>query len=335
MRKIQQKWVQHSVLCILIIIFFVPVTITIQATSSEFNFLSEAQKLKELGIFKGTQAGFELERNATRAEAAVILVRLLGAEDIALANNYSHPFVDVPDWVSPYIGYLYKMNLTQGIDAKHYGCQLKITQEAFLTFCLRSLNYSDTHGDFYWNAASFKAVEIGLIDEQFQTNLRSENEITRDSICGILYNMLNQKNKEFTSTLIQTLISKGVIIQIEAIEQGMYILPTTLQYSGKIVSINNTSKFVAFAQRNEVDYITFIPFGGVEKAYTTSLLLLTDEGKTISVCFSKEYSIDQVQPLDLKINEHIAITGNLVIEFPKKDNQVISLVTSEITLLGQ
>lgn len=42
----------------------------------------QAVMLKKLGLFQGTEESFELERNMTRAEAAVMLVRFLGAEDI-------------------------------------------------------------------------------------------------------------------------------------------------------------------------------------------------------------------------------------------------------------
>ena len=36
--------------------------------------------LDELGLFQGTEQGYELDRTMTRAEGAVMLVRLLGGE---------------------------------------------------------------------------------------------------------------------------------------------------------------------------------------------------------------------------------------------------------------
>jgi hypothetical protein len=41
----------------------------------------KAEALKPLGVFVGTEKGFELERPATRMEAAVMLTRLLGKEE--------------------------------------------------------------------------------------------------------------------------------------------------------------------------------------------------------------------------------------------------------------
>ena len=53
----------------------------------------------------------------TRSEAAVMLVRLLGKEDEALAQSPSHPFTDVPQWASPYVGWLWTNGLAKGVSA--------------------------------------------------------------------------------------------------------------------------------------------------------------------------------------------------------------------------
>ena len=68
------------------------------------NFTHCADALKNMGLLVGTQNGYELDRTPTRAEAAIMLVRLLGEEDAAMVGNYDVPFTDVPDWAAPYIG---------------------------------------------------------------------------------------------------------------------------------------------------------------------------------------------------------------------------------------
>ena len=67
---------------------------------------AQAQMLYDLGLFKGTDKGFALEKSMTRAEASVMLTRLLGAEKTALAGNWKHPFTDVPQWADKYVGWL-------------------------------------------------------------------------------------------------------------------------------------------------------------------------------------------------------------------------------------
>jgi len=59
-----------------------------------------AETLRSLGLFLGSDNGFELDRIATRVESAVMVVRMLGREDTAKSENSTHPFSDVPDWAS-------------------------------------------------------------------------------------------------------------------------------------------------------------------------------------------------------------------------------------------
>lgn len=52
---------------------------------------AQAQMLCDLGLFRGTENGFELEKPMTRAEAAAMLTRLLGAEQEALQSGAGAP----------------------------------------------------------------------------------------------------------------------------------------------------------------------------------------------------------------------------------------------------
>ena len=120
--------------------------------------------LYDLGLFKGTDKGFELDRQLTRAEAAVMLVRLLGAEPEAIARNYGHPFTDVPSWADPYVGYLYQNGLTNGISKTEFGSGRPTTLDDYLTFMLRTLGYKDGE-DFEWSQAESFAAKIGAADK--------------------------------------------------------------------------------------------------------------------------------------------------------------------------
>ena len=61
-----------------------------------------AEALQSLSLFRGTGSGigsgYELEKTPTRAEALIMLIRMLGEEKAALACTASQPIVDVPDW---------------------------------------------------------------------------------------------------------------------------------------------------------------------------------------------------------------------------------------------
>ena len=72
-------------------------------SSHSYTTLQKAEALKTLGLFQGTNKGFELEKTLTREQAITLIVRLLGAEAEAKEKNPEHPFTDVLAWASPYV----------------------------------------------------------------------------------------------------------------------------------------------------------------------------------------------------------------------------------------
>ena len=121
-----------------------------------------AEMLKELNLFKGTDKGFELEREASRVEAIVTVVRVLGGEAEALEKNYSHSFEDTDSWMDPYIGYAVENNITKGVSEKEFAPNELITEAQFTTLVLRAMEYSDADGDFNWEKAPEFAKELGI-----------------------------------------------------------------------------------------------------------------------------------------------------------------------------
>ena len=109
----------------------------------------DAELLYNLGLFLGSSTNpdgtpnFALDRAPTRAEAVTILVRLLGAEDEALAGTWNTPFTDVPTWAQPYVGYAYNKGYTNGVSSTTFGASNAVSTAQFLTFLLRSLGYQD------------------------------------------------------------------------------------------------------------------------------------------------------------------------------------------------
>ena len=101
---------------------------------------AQAQMLCDLGLLQGTEKGFELEKPMTRAEAAAMLTRLLGAEQAALRGDWEHPFTDVPQWADPYVGWLYANGLTNGTAETTYSAEADITCWQYHTFVQRVLS---------------------------------------------------------------------------------------------------------------------------------------------------------------------------------------------------
>ena len=120
---------------------------------------AQAQMLCDLGLFRGTENGFELEKPMTRAEAAAMLTRFFGAEQEALAGDWSHPFTDVPQWADKYVGWLYESGLTKGTSASTYDAEENVTCEQYNTFLARALSTSGS-----WISPAERA-EINACDE--------------------------------------------------------------------------------------------------------------------------------------------------------------------------
>jgi hypothetical protein len=134
---------------------------------SEYN--KAAVVLNELGLFRGSEKGFELERAPNRTEAAVMMIRLLGKEEAALATSETHPFADVPAWADKYIAYMFATGLTKGTGATTFGSADLCTAQMYVTMVLRALGYDDAKGDFtYNNALVFARMEELVSSNLFQ-----------------------------------------------------------------------------------------------------------------------------------------------------------------------
>ena len=115
--------------------------------------LSFANALKTLGLLRGAGTNadgttdFALGRQATRAEALTMLIRLLGKETEALEGTWQHPFTDVDAWAEPYVGYAYSTGLTKGISATQFGTGY-VTFQQYMTFLMRALGYTDADAEW-------------------------------------------------------------------------------------------------------------------------------------------------------------------------------------------
>ena len=173
----------------------------------------DAELLSELGIFKGSNLGFELERVPTRQEALIMLIRLLGEEDAALAYTGKSPFTDLTGWPEGrnYIHYGSAKGYTNGIDAVTFNQYGAASRHVYLTYVLRALGYDDKAGDFVWNTTSDDlAVKIGLMTSK-QLAAMEQSGFYRDHVALISRNALTAELKNGSMTLGEHLATKGVL----------------------------------------------------------------------------------------------------------------------------
>ena len=182
-------------------------------TASAFaaNYTNCADSLHEMGLFQGTQNGYDLDRTPTRAEAAVMLVRLLGKEDEAKALTYTAPFTDLKGWEKPYVQYLYSNGLANGTNRTTFHPTGKCTAQMYATFLLRALGYSDT-ADFSYANAIETARERGIYD----TGIINVQNFLRDDAAAASYTVLSVSPKNSEGTLLDQLVSENAITEANA-----------------------------------------------------------------------------------------------------------------------
>ncbi|MBQ7777456.1 MAG: S-layer homology domain-containing protein [Oscillibacter sp.] len=173
-----------------------------------------AETLYELGLFRGTGTNedgtpvFDLEKTPTRNQAIIMLVRLLGKEEEALAGTWELPFTDVAKGSTayPYIGYAYTHGLTNGTSATTYSGTNPIKANQYIAFVLRALGYVSGE-DFKVSTAWELSDKIGLTDGRYTA---AGKTFLRGDIALISAAALETKRKDSDSTLAEKLINDGV-----------------------------------------------------------------------------------------------------------------------------
>lgn len=184
-------------------------TAAMAVTASASDYDAVAEDLSAIGVFRGTSSGFELDRAPTRSEAAIMLVRLLGAEDEAreayAAGQLTMPFTDVGTTAAPYVAYLYQQGITNGTSATKFGtgaCSAKM----YCAFLLRALGYQDGVDFQYADTLEFASLH-GL----FNLSMLDVTPFLRDDLAAITYQALGADLKDGSTYLLKSLIDSGAI----------------------------------------------------------------------------------------------------------------------------
>lgn len=169
-----------------------------------------AIRLSKIDVFKGTDQGYELDRAPTRIEGLIMLIRLLGKESYALdMANDPCVFTDVPDWAKGYVNFAYVNGYTKGIGNDLFGTYDEMSHNAYMTFMLRALNYTE-HIHFAWSEATNYAYEAGVIELQLHDELVSQ-PFVRGHIAHVSYETLLANLNNSVLTLGESLVNKHVI----------------------------------------------------------------------------------------------------------------------------
>ncbi len=305
-RKGRYHHVKHRLFTITILVFclLLAPSFSFAATSSTYD--EYAESLSNLGVFVGTGNGFELDRQPTRIEGLVMLIRLLGAEEDALEmQNDSIPFTDVPNWAKGYVAYAYENGLTTGINSTTFGSKITMDAKAYLTFLLRSLGYNDQAGDFtYKNALTF-AKDIDLISDKTYTTL-SNQTFLRAHIAKTSYDALNFPYKGSSLALIDKLVSEQKVEKATAAQFKKLSLgepaELSIQASGAVSLEENLKSVVMLTcYTDDSDYYGPVIGSGV---------ILSADGKIIT----NYHVIEGAKSIEVTFSDESTYTSTVVIE---------------------
>ena len=164
------------------------------------------EALETLGLVKGTGRGFEPERGATRAEALVLLLRLLGRENSA-KSGWTCPYTD-GGWAASYIGYAAANALVKGVSETQFGSSDPVSAWDYLTMVLRALGYSEGEdSDFTWAQSIAFSDRIGLTHGEYS----ADSAFLREDMALISYTALTLRLKGSERTLAERLYQDGVL----------------------------------------------------------------------------------------------------------------------------
>ena len=178
-----------------------------------------ADELYKLGLFKGTENGYELESPLTREQSAVMLVRLNGEEDKLLEADFEEYFTDVKKtrWSFPYVMYCYKNEITKGTGNNTFTPESDVTAEEYITLVLRMLGYTESAPE----TAFDDAIENMIVSSNDVKNLKKSDKFTREQMVYITYKSLQTKTVK-GELFANVLTDKGTITKKEAEEFDIY-----------------------------------------------------------------------------------------------------------------
>ena len=185
------------------------------AAALEGEALRSADTLATLNLVEGTGTDYALGSSVTRAQAAVLLVRLAGAETAAANDSWISGFQDVPSWAHTEITYAAHCGWVTGVNAHTFKPNRTVTANAWCAMLLRMLGYSDKTGDFTVSDAAVFAQRIGLVSRSYTGTM------TRGDVFETMRDALTFSYKDGSTTVIERLIANGTCTRAAASALGL------------------------------------------------------------------------------------------------------------------
>ena len=197
-----------AILCALVLL----VSAVPAASALEGESLRAADTLAALNIVRGD---YGLDAPATRAHAAVLLVRLAGAGSKAASVTSRSPYYTAPAYARSSIAYAAGQGWITSLSAQSYRPDAPVTADAWCSMLLRMLGYCDKAGDFTPSGAAAFARRIGLLTQPLSGTL------TRGQLFQSMRDALTFSYKDGSATVVERLVEQGAVSRATANALGL------------------------------------------------------------------------------------------------------------------
>lgn len=208
--------------------------------------LRAADTLATLGLVQGTSDGdYDLNAPATRAQAAVLLVRLAGAQADAAADPWFAGFRDVPAWAADAVDYAAYRGWVTGVNQTSFNAAGNIDAGDWFASLLRMLGYEEGPDFTLADAASF-AWRAGL------TTRPCDGPMSRGQLFLSIRDALTFPYRDGSETVVERLIRLGLFPRSTASALGL--LNTSLsarQLADR--SLSSVFELVTYTSQESVD----------------------------------------------------------------------------------
>lgn len=188
---------------------------SVPAAALEGEALRSADTLATLNLVQGDGTSYALDVPLSRAQAAVLLVRLSGTQKSEIQDRWICGFRDLPVWCINEVAYASMQGWVKGVSLTEFAPNGSVTANAWFTMLLRMLGYNDQDGDFAVEDAAVFAQRIGLTTRAYS------GPMTRGDVFESMQEALTFSYKEESSTIIDRLIQKGTCTRSAANALGL------------------------------------------------------------------------------------------------------------------
>ena len=176
--------------------------------------INQANTLNKIGLFQGTENGYELEKPVTRAEAITMVLRMIGEEKLVSLSDGYREFSDVEasHWAFANIGYAAYKGYINGTSETTFEPERGVTGQEFVKMLLSAMGYQGiTIEDAYEAGIKFAL----LVNNYTKLAVSTDSyQLIRNDVVNICYSSLLVKTPD-GRFLKDILIEKDIVSEQE------------------------------------------------------------------------------------------------------------------------